>query len=211
MRIRRTLLATAAVAVVTLAALIPVGVFAAPAAPDPRSAEDRIPWELSGAVWSECPAVISVPDGYSIGSSPDLRGGWGVWLFDETGLGLEAEEFGETFPQLVEPVQELQDCLDRFPTTVYSEPSPLNQAQRQLYWSYLVGALTPCLRGHGLEVDPPNRKEFRSTDITGWYMESIHAWDESAPLEELLTLWRECPVYPSYLESASTRGVYEGP
>jgi len=210
-RMRRTLLAAAAVGVLTVAATIPVAVFASPVASDPRSTDERIPWQLAGAVWSECPTVIDAPAGHSIGWSPDLRGGWGIWLFDEeTGIGIADEEIVESFPELTEPIRALHDCLDRFPTTPYSEPRALNPTQFELYLAYVVTELAPCLRAHGRTVELSSRRVFANTDYTSWYMEQTGFWEGSGSLDEQLTMWHECPMLPSYLEQPSTDGVSAG-
>jgi len=200
-----------AVGVLAAAALIPMAVFAAPVAIAPAAsvanAGGRIPWELSGAVWSECPMTIEIPVGYGAGWTSDTLGEWRVSFYDEQGTELTQDEVFAQFPDLVAPFQAFFDCLNRFPTTEYSDTPALNGAQRELYWGYLLSELAPCLRNHGYEVLLPSRHVFQSTDITDWYLEEVHAWDGSVPLDDLLTVWNECPIYPSYLEQPSTDGV----
>jgi hypothetical protein len=204
-RIRRVLLATGAVAVLVIAALIPVAVFAAPV-PSASDDDGLIPWELSGAIWNECPMTAEVPNGYGLGWSADALGDWHVSLYDEQGTEMPEVEVFTQYPELVAPIQAYFACLNRFPTTEYREPPVFNSVQLELYWSYLRSQLAPCLRDHGYEARLPTQRFIESTDTMTWYMEAIHAWDGTVPLEELLTVWNECPIYPSYLEN-TTRDV----
>jgi hypothetical protein len=208
-RIRRVLLASAAVGVLAAAAIVPIGVFAAPVASAPATAAPddggRIPWELSGSIFSECPYSFENPDGMGVGWGTDALGEWYVSLFDGKGSEIPEDRIGENYPELVEPIRQFHECLNRFPTTPYSDPPTLSPAQREMYWAYLLTELAPCLRNHGYEVALPSHRMFANTDASSWYLETIQAYDGSVPLDELLTVWRECPIYPSYLEPRSAR------
>ena len=202
--IRRALVVTTTLVVLAASALIPVAVFTAPVPSVPplstAGVVDRIPWQLSNAIWNECPNYIAAPDGFGVGSWSDETGEWHISLYDEKGFDVPHEEIAARFPELVEPLETLLECLDQFPTTPYREPPTLNAAQREMYWAYVRSELAPCLRDHGRPVELPSRRVFASTDVWQWYMETLGAWDGSAPLDELLTVWHECPMLPSYLE-----------
>ena len=210
-RIRRVLVVTTTFVVLAASALIPVAVFSAPvprpAASGPPDADGLIPWELSGAIWSECPMSFAAPDGFGLGWWSDETGEWQVTLYNEKGVDVPQEEIAASFPELVEPLEAFHECLDRFPTAPYREPPSLNPAQREMVWAYVLSNLAPCLRDHDRVVELPSRRVFASTDITQWYLETLGAWDGSAPLDELLTVWRECPMLPSYLEQPPADGV----
>ena len=210
-RMRRALMATLASFVLAAAAVIPMAVFATPvpsvSATASREGGGRIPWELSGAVWSECPMGFQAPGGLAVGWGTDGLGEWTVSLWDEHGNETPEDELALEFPELVEPFRSFHECLDRFPTTPYSEPRTLTPAQLEMYWEYALTELAPCLRDHGYEVFLPPHQTFRSTDTATWYLEQIHAWDGSVPLDELLTVWAACPIYPSYLDAVSTDGA----
>jgi len=154
---------------------------------------------------------FATPDGFGLGLWSDETGGWHVSLNDEKGVDVPQEEIAARFPELVESLEAFHECLDRFPTTPYREPPSLNAAQREMYWAYVRSELSPCLRDHGRPVELPSRRVFASTDVSQWYLETVGAWDGTATLGELLTVWRECPILPSYLEQGPADGVSEEP
>jgi hypothetical protein len=196
--------------VLAASALIPVAVFAAPVERVPATAHeagDPIPWELQGAIWAECPMQIELPVGYGAGWYSDALGDWHVQLFDEHSTEVPADEIAARFPEIVTPFQEFFDCLDRFPVLPYADAPVLNWTQRELYWSYLLTELAPCLRAHGRTVDVPTRRVFEKVDVKDWYLENAGAWDGQTSLDDVLTIWHECPVYPSYLEPAPNGDV----
>ena len=129
MRMRRLLLAMTMVAVLAAAALIPVAVFASPRVSDPATytpdAGERIPWELSGAVWNECPMTFQNPEGLAFGVGTDELGQWYVTLYDDQGAETAEDELGAAFPELVEPVRIFRECLNKYPTTPYRVPRTL--------------------------------------------------------------------------------------
>jgi hypothetical protein len=207
---RRMLFGAVAVVVFAAAGGIPIAVFTAPipgATTVPREDGERIPWELSGAVWSECPMVFEVPEGLGIGWGIDGLGAWTMSVWDSDGNETPEDQVGVDFPELVEPLRIFHECLDRFPTTPYSEPLSLDAAQREMYWGYFVTELVPCLRDRGHEILLPSHAEFGTVDLSAWYLEEIGAWDGSVPLDDLVTVWNECPIYPSYLAPTSGHDV----
>ena len=214
-RMRRRLLATAAVVVLVAAAVIPVAVFAAPGASIPRAtapgADGRIPWELSGAVWNECPMNFQNPEGLAFGVGTDDLGQWYVVLYDDQGRETPEEELGATYPELVGPVRIFRECLNKFPTEPYRVPRTLSPAQREMYWVYVLTELAPCLRGHDRAVELPSRDVFAGYDYVEWYMTQSRIWGSSDSLDEQLTIWNECPMLPSYLDPAPTDGVSPEP
>ena len=208
---RRTLLGALAVGVLAVAAVIPIAVFAAPASSDPRSiapvAGERIPWELSSAVWSECPMTFPNPEGLGFGWGTDELGQWYVSLYDDQGGETREDELGDAYPELVEPVRIFRECLERYPAEPYSVPPTLSAAQREMYWAYVLTELAPCLRAHDRAVELPSRRLFAGYDYTEWYLTQSRIWGDTAPLEEQLAIWRECPILPSYLDEDATDGV----
>ena len=78
--------------------------------------------------------------------SIDGLGAWTMSLWDNDGNETPEDQVGVDFPELVEPLRIFHECLDRFPTTPYSEPLSLDPAQREMYWGYFVTELVPCLR-----------------------------------------------------------------
>jgi hypothetical protein len=206
------LLSAGAVAVLATAAVIPI-LASAPASSRADDNDGLIPWEISNAVWGECPTqdLSGVPSDYGIQSGTDETGTWQVDLVSANGEVLTEEQVAEAAPEAVDALDAFSDCLNQYPTLPYSPPVELNETQRELYWGYVVSALAPCLRDHGRVIDLSARSAFEYTDYLTWYMDKGGFWNGSMSLEEQLALWHECPVLPSYLEYAPTDGESSEP
>ncbi len=202
MRMRNVGFGLGAGLVVVLGALVPVWTGTSTGRDDGDS--NRVPTGLFYALVEECQGVVPLavdqtilPTWIDADGEGDAEGRVWLELYEvdpEDGMLSPADPTGEQ----AAPLAAANSCLGAYVMEEWREPPQFDAFHRNMYYDYVAGALVPCLVARGIDARVPSREAFKTLDPSVWYQARIVDLD----FPEALKTWRDCPLFPEYLEDA---------
>jgi hypothetical protein len=194
----RWLWASTAVAVVALAAVLPLWLATPPTqATSPSPERQYVPWEFYSALVDECDGDRTDTSDVMLANS--IPGPDGDRLrFDMYRLDPQAGTVNLVDPVGTELIllEAANKCLAPYTLVAWPAPPPLDEFHRNIYYDYVAGVLAPCLVEQGLEAPVPARGAFVMLDVNSWYFQRV----EQLPFSQGMETWRNCPPVPEYLK-----------